>query len=316
LYIYGVEGLIAMTIQFHLLSSGSAGNAAVLDVGTFSVLIDFGLAPRWLGQRMRRCRVSWDQIGAVILTHTHSDHWQGATLTQLAKRGLPVYCHPAHIEQLAQSRRAFKALSSAGLIRHYEPGERLILHPDCQCVPIALQHDAAMTCGFRFEGHRSIFGCPWAIAYAADLGCWTPELARHFADVELLALEFNHDVPMQLGSGRHPHLIRRILGEEGHLSNDQGAAFLAEVLRISEPGRLRHLVQLHLSQDCNRPELARSAAEQVMQRLNVALTIHTSDQDCAGPTIGLNAPVAGSARRASPRKKSMLEQPLLPLIES
>jgi phosphoribosyl 1,2-cyclic phosphodiesterase len=304
-----------MSIQFHLLSSGSAGNAAVLDIGAFSVLIDFGLAPRLLGQRMRRCKVSWDQIGAVVLTHTHSDHWQPATLTQLAKRGLPIYCHPAHVEHLAQARRAFKALSSAGLIRRYEPGERLILHPDCQCVPIALRHDAAMTCGFRFEGHRSIFGCPWAIAYAADLGCWTPEVAEQLADVELLALEFNHDVAMQLGSGRHPHLIRRILGDEGHLSNEQGAALLAEVLRNSEPGRLRHLVQLHLSQDCNRPELARSAAELVVQRLPVS--IHTSDQDQAGPTIGINDGAALiRSRRGSSRKKPMVEQPLLPLIES
>jgi phosphoribosyl 1,2-cyclic phosphodiesterase len=304
-----------MTILFHLLSSGSAGNAAVLDVGTFSALIDFGLPPRVLAQRMRRCRVSWDQIGAAILTHTHSDHWQGATLTQLAKRGVPVYCHAAHVEHLAQARRAFKSLSSAGLIRHYEPSERLILHPDCQCVPIAVQHDAAMTCGFRFEGHRSIFGCPWAVAYAADLGCWTPELAQHFADVELLAIEFNHDVALQLGSGRHPHLIRRILGDAGHLSNEQGAALLAEVLRISEPGRLRHLVQLHLSQDCNRPELARVAAEKVVQRLD--LSIYTSDQEVAGPTIRLNdgAASAGS-RRGAPRKKSMLEQPLLPLLDS
>ena len=144
-------------------------------------------------------------------------------MTQMAKRRMPLYCHAAHVEQLERASRASQALSGAGLVRYYEPGELVILHPDCQCVPIALQHDAAMTCGFRFEGHRSIFGCPWAIAYAADLGCWTPELAAQFADVDLLALEFNHDVAMQLGSGRHPLLIRRVLSDDGHLSNDSGA---------------------------------------------------------------------------------------------
>src|ERR1700722_8332557 len=178
-----------MAVQFHMLASGSSGNAGVLDVGGFGVLIDFGLPPRRLAQRMRRSRVSWDQINAVVLTHTHSDHWQAATMTQMAKRRLPLYCHADHVEQLERASRAFKALSAAGLVRFYEPGERVILHPDCQCVPIAVQHDGAMTCGFRFEGHRSIFGCPWAIGYAADLGCWSPELAAQFADVDLLALE-------------------------------------------------------------------------------------------------------------------------------
>ena len=301
-----------MPVQFNMLSSGSSGNAGVLDVGGFAVLIDFGLSPRWLARRMRRCKLSWDRIHAAILTHTHGDHWQPATLTQLAKRNVPVYCHPDHVPQLEGAKRAFKAMSAAGLIRRYAPGERLILHPDCQCVPIGVQHDSPSTCALRFEGHRSIFGCPWAIGYAADLGCWTPELAQHFADVDLLALEFNHDVPMQLASGRHPQLIRRVLSDEGHLSNEQAADFLGEILLCGEPGRLKHLVQLHLSQECNRPELARAAARRVLHRLGIEMAIHTTDQEAAGPTIRLGDTARALVRRRVARKASLFLQPLLP----
>ena len=293
-----------MSVRFHVLASGSSGNACVLDVGGFGVLLDFGLPPRQLEPRMKRCRVAWERIHAVVLTHSHTDHWSATTLSHLAKLRLPIYVHADHLETFNRDSRAFTALEAAGLFRHYEPGDRLALHADCTCMPIELSHDSAKTCGFRFEG------AGWAIGYAADLGCWTPKLARHFADVDLLALEFNHDVPMQLASGRHPHLIRRVLGDAGHLSNDQAADMFAKILQLSPAGRLQGLIQLHLSRECNRPDLAALAARQVLDGLGVKLPIHTTDFDTAGPSITLGK---GTAVRR--RAKSAVVQPLLPFAE-
>ena len=292
-----------MPVRFHVLASGSSGNACVLDVGEFGVLVDFGLSPRQLAPRMKRCRVSWERIHAVLLTHAHTDHWQAATLSHFAKLRLPVYCHREHVNEFDRQSRAFTALSAAGLIRHYAPGEPLQLHTHCRCVPITLSHDAAMTSGFRFEG------IGWAIGYAADLGCWQPALAQQFADVDLLALEFNHDVGLQLSSGRHPLLIRRVLSDTGHLSNDQAARMFAEILKISAPGRIRHLVQLHLSRECNRPDLARTAARQVLDRLELDMPIHTTQQQRAGPTIALG-------EKMSIAQQSAFVQRLLPFTIS
>jgi len=272
-----------MPVRFHVLASGSSGNACVLDADGFGVLIDFGLSPRNLEPRMKRCGVTWDQIHAVVLTHEHSDHWQAACLTQFAKLGITVYCHAEHLRVFDRESRAFCALSSAGLMRHYEPGTTLPLDAKIACMPIAVDHDGAMTCGFRFEGED------WSIGYAADLGCWRPELAKQLANVDLLAIEFNHDVPMQLASRRSPLLIRRVLGDQGHLSNEQGAALFAEVLRRSTPGRIRHLVQLHLSRECNFAELAYAAAERVVRSSGEDVAIHTTVQGRAGPSIVLGA---------------------------
>jgi phosphoribosyl 1,2-cyclic phosphodiesterase len=164
-------------------------------------------------------------------------------------------------------------------LRYYEPGQRWNLHAHLECVPIALEHDGARTCGFRFEAS------PWAVGYAADLGCWTPEIARHFADVDVLALEFNHDVGMQLRSGRPAYLIRRILSDQGHLSNEQAAALFTAILEQSEPGRLHSLVQLHRSRECNRADLARAAAQAVLDRFGVEAAIHSAEQAQPGPTL-------------------------------
>ncbi|MSQ93260.1 MAG: MBL fold metallo-hydrolase [Gemmataceae bacterium] len=294
-----------MSVQFHVLASGSSGNACVLDVGGFGVLLDFGLSPRQLAPRMQRARISWDRIHAAVLTHTHTDHWQSSTLAHLAKLRLPVYCHEEHLASFDPASRAVSALSSAGLIRHYEHGKRWALHPDCECTPISLPHDAAKTCGFRFEGRS------WAIGYAADLGSWKSEIVRQLSDVDLLALEFNHDVAMQVKSGRHPTLIRRVLGDSGHLSNDQAAALFSEILKRSEPNRLKYLVQLHLSQECNRPELAQAAASRVLERVGIEMAIRTAVQGKAGPTIRLGQAATKSRRRAG-RAEPAFSQPLLP----
>lgn len=290
-----------MSVQFHVLASGSSGNACVLDVGGFGVLVDFGLSPKQLAPRMKRARIGWESIHAAILTHTHTDHWQAATITQLAKLKVPLYCHEDHLPSLAPNSRAVEALQSMGLIRHYEAGARLALHPDCSCILVALRHDGAMTCGFRFEGRS------WAIGYAADLGSWHAKLAQQLADVDLLALEFNHDVAMQLQSGRHPLLIRRVLGDDGHLSNDQAADLLTRIVQLSPSGRLQHLVQLHLSRDCNSPELADAAARRALEKLGVEMPIHTAVQGAVGPSIRLGK------RSQKNHPQTAVTQPMLAL---
>lgn len=297
-----------MTLRFHVLASGSSGNACVVEANGFGVLIDFGLSPRQLAPRMRRCGITWDNIHAVLLTHPHSDHWQAATLSHLAKLGLPIYCHREQRQFFDPDTRAFQTIAEANLFRDYEPGEQLKLQPEFRCLPIPVAHDGAMTCGFRIEGQG------WALGYLADLGSWTPALVEAMIDVDLLALEFNHDVAMQLGSGRHPTLIRRVLGDHGHLSNKQAADLLTAILERSAPGRVRHLVQLHLSQQCNRPDLAHATAQQVLDGLGIDLAIFTADQMQRGTTIDLARP-RSAFRAAATRRPGAFSQPLLPFAD-
>ena len=90
-------------------------------------------------------------------------------------------------------------------------------------------------------------------------------------------------------------LIRRVLSDIGHLSNEQGASLLAEVVRRSQAGRVRHLVQLHLSRECNRVNLAATAAQQVVDRLGIVdvgayyphrVTYHASCHGLRGLALG------------------------------
>ncbi len=184
---------------------------------------------------------------------------------------------------------AFGELTAAGLVRPFEPWQEFTAAGALYCRPLPLRHDSGGSFGFRLEGGRDLFGRAAALGYAADLGCWDDALADGLADVDVLAVEFNHDVAMEYASGRSPRLIDRVLGDEGHLSNAQGAGLTRAVLARSEPGRVRHLVQLHLSRHCNRPDLARAAAQAVLDELAVRVEVHTARQDEPGATLHLGA---------------------------
>jgi phosphoribosyl 1,2-cyclic phosphodiesterase len=61
--------------------------------------------------------------------------------------------------------------------------------------------------------------------------------------------------------------VQRILGRQGHLSNEQAAELVEEVMT----GRLRAIFPAHLSADCNSPDCAMVALRAMLQR-----------NDCAG----------------------------------
>ncbi len=309
-----------MPLQFTVLASGSSGNASLLDANGVGVLLDIGIGPRVLSGRLARVGASWDQVKVALLTHTHSDHWKDTTLTQLHRRRIPLYCHDGHRNDLRRYAAVFDDLEQLGLVREYQAGVAFSPVAGLSVRPVPVRHDGGPTFAFRVEGSSDLFGRACSLAYAADLGSWTAELAHALADVDLLALEFNHDVQMEYASGRSPYLIARVLGEEGHLSNEQAAELLRAVLRLSRPGRLRHVVQLHLSRDCNHPELAVQAARAVLEECQVIPSLHTASQHEPAPTLCVDGlavqpvlprPVLVRA----PRKRQTAAQPWLPGIE-
>ncbi len=200
------------------------------------------------------------------------------------------------------------------LVRSYDIDEAVVIHPCLRCRPLPVRHDCGATFGFRLETTAGLFGTPVAMAYAADLGSWTAELADGMANVDALALEFNHDVDMQYSSGRSPMLIHRVLGDYGHLSNQQAADLLGEVLRRTEPGRLRHVIQLHLSRDCNRQHLAQEAAMAVLPQTG-DIAVHTARPDKPGETLILGGETGRKPRRkvaVRGRRAKRADHPSLP----
>jgi phosphoribosyl 1,2-cyclic phosphodiesterase len=97
-------------------------------------------------------------------------------------------------------------------------------------------------------------------------------------------VEANHDLKLLQEDAIRPwSLKQRIMSRHGHLSNDAAATLASEVAS----DKLRHVFLAHLSQDCNRPELAQQAVSNSLQKVGARhIKVEVTSQ--AKPTATLS----------------------------
>lgn len=251
-----------MSLRFRVLGSGSTGNATLVEAGETRILLDAGLGPRVLAERVEAAGVDPGSIAAVVLSHEHNDHARGAV----------AFCRRFGVRIVA-SRGTYAA---AGLGAEELPGfdvlepERPLAVGGLRVLGCAVPHDAAGPLAFVVSSNGSRFG------HATDLGHVNPALTAAFRDCDAILIESNYD-PTLLGGGPYPWSLKeRILGPRGHLSNDD----VARYLRSGLSERCRTLVLAHVSQKNNHPELVTRCAEDALARrgrTEVALSVCASD---------------------------------------
>ena len=125
-----------------------------------------------------------------------------------------------------------------------------------------------------------------------DLGVVTEAVLAGVAGADLLVVESNHDVDW-VKSGPYPYsLKRRILGDHGHLSNEDGA----ELAAMGVQSGASVIVLAHLSAENNTPA---RALETVSRRLRAMgcdpeedITLAVAPRKEVGPTYRLERRLA------------------------
>jgi phosphoribosyl 1,2-cyclic phosphodiesterase len=102
---------------------------------------------------------------------------------------------------------------------------------------------------------------------------------------DVLILEANHDLELLKADTKRPWSVKqRILARHGHLSNEAAAEVAGQI--VTE--RLKDLFLGHLSEDCNRHELAEAAVLRKFSEMGVShVRIHRTYPDQAAPSIDL-----------------------------
>ncbi len=238
-----------------VLGSGSGGNSAVVRLEDQLILIDAGFGPLTTTRRLIQAKVSLDAVRALCLTHLDRDHFRPNWIPTLIGWRIKVYLHRWHAEEWAQIPGSDE-MRKAGLLETFSD-ESFEPIPGLAVSPIRLAHDTKGTSGFHVATSSGSLG------YATDLGHVPGELLERFTGVDLLAIESNYDPPMQLRSNRPLFLKRRIMGQAGHLSNQQCYEAVRELVRRCPRGVTpRHIVLLHRSQQCNCPEIVKQVFAQ------------------------------------------------------
>ena len=220
-----------MGLRLSVLSSGSSGNATYVECGAGGLLVDAGLSRKRLEKLLARIGRSLGNVGAVLLTHDHSDHTCGARALS-RDLGIPILAAPG-------VREAVKHADAA-----VEAGEPFAVG-EFGATFFEVPHDSP-TYGVRITGD----GCD--VVVATDLGEAGPGVIDWMRGAEAAVIEANHD-PDWLARGPYSaQLKRRISSPIGHLSNRQTAQAAVSLA----PHGLKDLVLAHLSKTNNSPARA------------------------------------------------------------
>lgn len=262
-----------MAVHFTILGSGSSGNCAYLETNETRLLIDAGLSARQIRQRLLGLGRTPENLSGILITHEHSDHIQGLAVLA-TKIQVPIYCNrltKEAIEVQFQTKLEFRLFTTGAT---FELGDLLV---DTFSVP----HDAYDPVGFLIRaGHAKI-------GFLTDLGHTTKLVIERVRRANVLVLETNHDLKLLQDDTKRPWSIKqRIASRHGHLSNNAAADAAQEIVSAD----LQHLYLGHLSNDCNRPELAHATVSQGLLRAGAThVRVETASQDVPSPTLSLNS---------------------------
>ncbi len=225
--------------QICTIRSGSTGNSTLLRNRDTSLLIDVGIAYKAIREAL--CELGdTPPIQGVLITHEHIDHIKGLK-TFLKRHPVTLYAGEDVVEYLLM-----KDMLVPGVEVECIDAGRPFCVGSMQITPFATPHDALQSFGFRFQSGED------TIAFATDLGIVTPQVESSLLGAQMVVLESNYDQRM-LESGPYPYYLkRRIMGENGHLSNESCANMLKKLLQTGT----KQVVLAHLSRENNLPSLA------------------------------------------------------------
>ncbi len=224
------------------IASGSSGNCIYVGSECAHVLVDIGISGKKMETGLNSLELTGRDIDGILITHEHSDHIKG--LGVIARRyGIPIYATGGTVDAMVRSGSLGKI--PEGIFHEIREDEPFLIK-DLKVKPFTISHDAAQPVGYRLEcGAHSV-------GIATDLGKYNDYIIENLQDLDALLLEANHDIRM-LQVGKYPYYLKqRILGDRGHLSNENAGRLLCRLLHDN----MKAVFLGHLSRENNYEELA------------------------------------------------------------
>ncbi len=208
--------------------------------------------------------VTVSDLDAVVLSHEHEDH--SRAVGKMSE--VPVYVSGETVDFWERKRNGHDHKNSGGTsktagsrngaiekFREFDSEEPFLIN-DLTITPFSVAHDAIDPVGFTVTDGSVKIGI------VTDIGKPTALVIESLKGCDALVLESNHDREMLFSGSYPPYLQQRISGGHGHLSNEQSASLLGEVLHDG----LKYVLLAHLSAKNNTPEMALGCSLGVLRR--------------------------------------------------
>ncbi|MBS4175219.1 MBL fold metallo-hydrolase [Bacillus sp. FJAT-49736] len=238
-----------MSLHFSVLASGSTGNATYVETNEHAFLVDAGFSGKQMEALFQKIDRKLENLNGILVTHEHSDHIKGVGVLA-RKYKLPVYAN----------QKTWAAMD--GLIGDIPVDQKFTFDMEdvksfggLSIESFGVSHDAAEPMFYIFhEGDKKI-------VLITDTGYVSDRMKGIISNANVYIFESNHDVQM-LRMGKYPwNIKRRILSDVGHVSNEDAAIAMSDVIG----DKTRRIYLSHLSLDNNLKDLARMSVTQTLQ---------------------------------------------------
>ena len=182
-------------MYYHIIASGSKGNATIIVSNKTVLLIDMGISLTRLTEGLEEINLSVKDITGALFTHNHTDHISGLKFISPKIMYALEGTLPTSLSNVVELNKPFTI-------------------GDFAITPIKTSHDAINPCGFFIKDkEQSLF-------YMTDTGVFLEDNLPLVKNPTYLIIESNHDIKMLLHTNRPFELKNRILSEYGHLCNE------------------------------------------------------------------------------------------------
>ena len=228
-------------MKFCSLYSGSSGNSIFIASDNTKVLIDAGLTGKKIDDALKHIGEESSSIDGIFITHEHIDHIKGVGVLS-RKYDIPIYANDNTWAVMEKNIGRIKEHN----IRIMDRRSSITIN-DLEIRSFNIPHDAIAPVGYTvsYAGKSA--------SVVTDFGVFTEEIRDNIIDSDIILLESNHDVNM-LRMGPYPYKLKlRVLGENGHLSNEDCGSAIVSLLKNDKK---KQIVLGHLSGTNNHPDLA------------------------------------------------------------
>ena len=240
-------------MKFYILGSGSGGNCTIFEDDGVLLLIDMGLSFKRLKEGLKLINKNVIDLDCVLLTHEHSDHTLGLKYVY----PLPIYCT--------------KGTYDNDSVENIVPYQEFKIK-DLRVIPVSTSHDVIDPVGFVLINKKNE-----KLVYLTDSGYIPDETIPYLIGADYYIFESNHDIEMELNAKRSMRTKKRIMSDFGHLSNEDSANYLADLIRENT----KEIVLAHISREANTHELALETHLRIYKERNIDISnikIHCADQ--------------------------------------
>ena len=228
-------------MKFCSLYSGSSGNSIFIASDNTKVLIDAGLAGKKIDDALKHIGEESSSIDGIFITHEHIDHIKGVGVLS-RKYDIPIYANDNTWAVMEKNIGKIKEHN----IRIMDRRSSITIN-DLEIKSFNIPHDAIAPVGYTVSSAGK------NASVVTDFGVFTEEIRDNIIDSDIILLESNHDVNM-LRMGPYPYKLKlRVLGENGHLSNEDCGSAIVSLLKNDKK---KQIVLGHLSGTNNHPDLA------------------------------------------------------------